>query len=178
MNSNQKKIIWDIITGVLLGLAVVPIVLLYEYMASGIWTYIGQQSLKDGLNSMICLTFFGICLIGGIFNPREKDENAHSRRIDYSKRSLLFISLYFLLAFVLLQMTVVNTYPLIDKPISEIQSELELIKGFYSSGLTLYTIGLLSLFWVLIGFFIIRYTHLPEKYDMLKERYIGLNEDD
>jgi glucan phosphoethanolaminetransferase (alkaline phosphatase superfamily) len=183
INPQQKKIIWDIITGVIFGLAVYPILMLYGYMASSIWTYIGQQTLKEGLPiikeySMICLTFFGVTLIGGIFNPREKDDSIHSKRIDYTKRSLLFISLIFLLAFVLLQMTVVKTYPLVDKPLEEIQSELNLIKEFYSSGLTLYTLGLIFLFWVLIGFFIIRYTHLPEKYDEWKERFIGLNKND
>ncbi|MBE3136559.1 MAG: hypothetical protein IMZ43_04080 [Thermoplasmata archaeon] len=183
ISPQQKKGIWDFIIGLLFALAFIPIYLLYVYMLESIWTYIGQHTLEEGLPlikeySMICLTFFGISLIGGIFNPREKDESPNSKRMEYTKRSLLFLSLFFLSAFVLLQMTVIKTYNLVGKSLEQIQPELFIVKELYSGGLTCYILGLLCLFWVLIGFFIIRYTHIPEKYDQLKDRFIGKNQDD
>ena len=148
------KVIWDLVYATLLSLSVFPIWYIYFFMTETIWEYIADNTFETGLPiikefSLICLTFFGISLIGGIFNPKEKENNKFNR-IDRVKQSLLLVSLMFLTAFVMLQFTYIKVFKTIGIPVETIQPEIEEIIFLFKGGLSFYVLGIIFLFIILI----------------------------
>ena len=171
MKKTHKNTIWDLIMGTIFGTIVLPIMFVYKPMVDIMLSQIGEATIETGAMilkdySMVCLTLFGFTLIGGIFNIREKDKNRKWDRVELTKRTLLVLSLIFLLSFILLQMSYSMLYPVFN------ESNLELIRSLFIFGLLFYVMGIIMLFIVLIGFFFFRYTHIPEFYEKMKSRMV------
>ena len=104
MKKNTKVTIWDFIMGIIFSLIALPFLIIYSPMMDMIWNQIAQSPIETGAMiikdySMVCLTLFGFTLIGGIFNVRQKDKGRKWDRIELTKRTLLVISLMFLLSY-------------------------------------------------------------------------------
>ena len=154
----------DIVIGFLIPILMLPLMFAWVFWISTLFQQLSILNLTEVAPvikdyASISLSIFGITLIGGIF---EKNSNNDKKEFINVKGSLFVVSILFLFAFFLFQISYWCFFP-------SVTGDLNLIAWVLFFGFVTFTIAVFYLLIILLAYYVYRYTTIPVIFNKLFE---------